>query len=239
MSLNFSSFNLDKLNKNNEKKNNSASLLSLAFCEKEDFSFFSEQKLFNYSSDESTEQSSKSLSINNYKNNSIHKNKLKKIKNYNYMKRPATAPHKDKTSKEKKGNKIIPSIQENKKGINNYNKNFHKVNQRPASSGQGKNKNKNDYIMKYNNTAINMGKRIEIDFGNKQKNSFSKKRMVSPKILNNKGVIGNNNNSKFNIAKYRVPSPLTKSTSFAGKALKNSKSNMSYNMNKSASFNMK
>lgn len=78
MSLNFSSFNLDKLNKNNEKKNNSASLLSLAFCEKEDFSFFSEQKLFNYSSDESTEQSSKSLSMNNYKNNSIHKNKLKK-----------------------------------------------------------------------------------------------------------------------------------------------------------------
>ena len=78
MSLNFSSFNLDKLNKNNEKKNNSASLLSLAFCEKEDFSFFSEQKLFNYSSDESTEQSSKSLSINSYKNNSIHKNKLKR-----------------------------------------------------------------------------------------------------------------------------------------------------------------
>ena len=78
MSLNFSSFNLDKLNKNNEKKNNSASLLSLAFCEKEDFSFFSEQKLFNYSSDESTEQSSKSLSMNNYKNNSIHKNKLKR-----------------------------------------------------------------------------------------------------------------------------------------------------------------
>jgi hypothetical protein len=78
MSLNFSSFNLDKLNKNNEKKNNSASLLSLAFCEKEDFSFFSEQKLFNYSSDESTEQSSKSLSMNNYKNNSIHKTKLKK-----------------------------------------------------------------------------------------------------------------------------------------------------------------
>ena len=78
MSLNFSSFNLDKLNKNNKKKNNSASLLSLAFCEKEDFSFFSEQKLFNYSSDESTEQSSKSLSMNNYKNNSIHKNKLKR-----------------------------------------------------------------------------------------------------------------------------------------------------------------
>ena len=185
--------------------------------------------IFNYSINKSA----------NLSNNSIHKNKLKKIKNYNYMKRPATAPHKDKTSKEKKGNKIINNIQENKKGINNYNKNFHKVNQRPASSGQGKNKNKNDYIMKYNNTAINMGKRIEIDFGNKQKNSFSKKRMVSPKILNNKGIIGNNNNSKFNIAKYRVPSPLTKSTSFAGKALKNSKSNMSYNMNKSASFNMK
>ena len=77
MSLNFSSPNLCKL-KNNEKNKNSSSLLSLAFCENEDFSSLSEQKLFNYSSDDSTEQSSNSLSMKKYKNNSIHKNKIKK-----------------------------------------------------------------------------------------------------------------------------------------------------------------
>ena len=75
MSLNFSSPNLCKL-KNNEKNKNSSSLLSLAFCENEDFSSLSEQKLFNYSSDDSTEQSSNSLSMKKYKNNSIHKNKI-------------------------------------------------------------------------------------------------------------------------------------------------------------------
>ena len=75
MSLNFSSFNLNQIN-NPESKNDSSSSLSLAFCENEELNFLSESKLFNYSSDESTEQSSKSLSLKKYKNNSIHKNKL-------------------------------------------------------------------------------------------------------------------------------------------------------------------
>ena len=82
MSLNFSTFNLNEIN-NPEYKNNSSSLLSLAFYNNEDFNYYSESKLFNYSSDESTEQSSKSLSLKKYKNNSIHKNKL------------ATEPRKD------------------------------------------------------------------------------------------------------------------------------------------------
>ena len=75
MSLNFSSFNLNQIN-NPETKDDSSSSLSLAFYENEDFNCYSENKLFNYSSDESTEQSSKSLSLKKYKNNSIHKNKL-------------------------------------------------------------------------------------------------------------------------------------------------------------------
>ena len=75
MSLNFSSFNLNQIN-NPETKDDSSSSLSLAFCENEELNFLSESKLFNYSSDESTEQSSKSLSLKKYKNHSIHKNKL-------------------------------------------------------------------------------------------------------------------------------------------------------------------
>ena len=79
MSLNFSSFNLNNLN-NNEPKNNSSSLLSLAFYENEELNLFSDKKLFNYSSDESTEQSSKSLSLKKYKNNSIHKSLFKALR---------------------------------------------------------------------------------------------------------------------------------------------------------------
>ena len=161
------------------------------------------------------------------------------------MKRPATAPHKDKTSKDKRGGPMMNSIQDNKKGINNYNKNVYKANQRPASAGQGKNNHKNEYNAKYNNTGLagaNIGKKIELNFGNKQKNIFSKKRMASPQLLSsNKGGLGNNgNNPKFNIAKYRVPSPMIKSTSLGGKSfMNNNKNNMNFNMNKNLSFNMK
>ena len=86
-----------------------------------------------------------------------------------------------------------------------------------------------------------MGKKIEIDFGNKFKNSFTKKRVASPQIpTNNKISLGNNNN-KINPAKYRLPSPLIKSTNINGKAYinNNNKSNTNFNMNKSASFNIK
>ena len=180
----------------------------------------------------------------NLSNNSFHRNKSKKIKNYNHMKRPATAPHKDKTSKDKKGGSMMNSIQDSKKGINNYNKNAYKANQRPASAGQGKNNHKNENI-KYNNTGLigaNIGKKIELNFGNKPKNAFAKKRMGSPQLLsNNKVGLGNNNNNpKFNIAKYRVPSPMIKSTSLGGKTfMNNNKNNMNFNMNKNLSFNMK
>ena len=75
-----------------------------------------------------------------------------------------------------------------------------------------------------------------------QKNAFGKKRMASPQLLsNNKVGFGNNsNNPKFNIAKYRVPSPMIKSTSLGGKTfMNNNKNNMNFNMNKNLSFNMK
>ena len=187
---------------------------------------------------------------NHFNNNSIHGNKNKKLKNYNLMQRPATAPHKDKPTKEKRSTQIMNNIEENKKGINNYNKNAFKANQRPASAGQGKNNHKDKDKMDNNNikystnnlNGFSIGKKIEIDFGNKYKNSFSKKRVASPQIpTNNKISLGNSNNPKMNPAKYRLPSPMIKSGNLNGKALINNinRSNTSYNMNKSASFNVK
>jgi hypothetical protein len=185
---------------------------------------------------------------NHLNNNSIHGNKSKKLKNYSHIQRPATAPHKDK-SKEKKNSQFINNFEDSKKSINNYSKNAYKANQRPASAGQGKNSHKeynkndnNNFKYSANNlNGFNMGKKIEIDFGNKFKNSFTKKRVASPQIpTNNKISLGNNNN-KINPAKYRLPSPLIKSTNINGKAYINNinKSNTNFNMNKSASFNIK
>jgi hypothetical protein len=173
-------------------------------------------------------------------NNSIQLNKAKKVKNYEYIQRPSTAPHKDKTAKDKRGIPIMNIIQDSKKSINNYNKNVHKTNQRPASAGQGKNYHKNEY----NRSGIsfaNFGKKMEIELGNKYINSITKKRMVSPQMSsNNKIGLGNSINSpKFNIAKYRVPSPLIKSTSLGEKSFMNNKNSINFNMNKSASINIK
>ena len=95
----------------------------------------------------------------NFNNNLIHKSK--KFKNYNNMQRPATAPHKDKPCKEKRGAQVIHHIHESKKGINNYNKNANKANQRPASAGQGqgkynnKGKDKIENNYKYSDNNIN------------------------------------------------------------------------------------
>ena len=74
MSLNFSTLNFNK--ESIEQKVDSSSALSLAFYDNEDFAL-SEKKLFNCSSDESTEQSiTKSTKSNlSYINNSIHKSK--------------------------------------------------------------------------------------------------------------------------------------------------------------------
>ena len=99
------------------------------------------------------------------------------------MQRPATAPHKDKPTKEKRSAQIMNNIEENKKGINNYNKNAFKANQRPASAGQGKNNHKDKDKMDNNNVkystnnlnGFSIGKKIEIDFGSKYKNSFFKR----------------------------------------------------------------
>ena len=174
-------------------------------------------------------------------NNSFQLNKTKKVKNYEYIQRPSTAPHKDKTAKDKRGIPIMNIIQDSKKSINNYNKNVHKVNQRPSSAGQGKNYHKNEYN-KPGISVSNFSKKMEIELGNKYINSISKKRMVSPQMPSNKKIgLGNSINSpKFNIAKYRVPSPLIKSTSLGEKTFMNSKkNNMNFYMNKSASFNIK
>ena len=77
MSLNFSTLNFNK--KSNEQKLNSSTILSLAFCDNDEFSL-SEKKLFDCSSDESTEQSitNSTKSSLPYVNNSIHKNILSK-----------------------------------------------------------------------------------------------------------------------------------------------------------------
>ena len=206
--------------------------------------------LFNYSINKSA----------HFNNNSIYGNKMRKYRGLNNLQRPATAPHKDKPTKEKRGNQVIHHIQETKKGINNYNKNAHKINQRPASAGQGKynhnmehNKEKekiekNNFKYSSNNlNGYNIGKKIEIDFGSKYKNSFTRKRMASPPIMsNNKISLGNTNNNKINGAKFRLPSPMIKSSSTtmsSGKSYVNNnninRSNTNYNMNKSASFNIK
>ena len=184
--------------------------------------------IFNYSINKNT----------HFSNNSIHK---KKNKNYNMMQRPGTAPH-----KEKRGNQVIHNIQESKKGINNYNKNVNKANHRPASAGQGKyNQKEKDKYYKYKNNNLNgfnSKKKIEIDFGNKYKNSFSRKRLASPQLMtNNKISLGNTNNTKVNAAKYRPPSPMIKSTSINGKIFINNinKSNTNYNVDKISSFNIK
>ena len=86
-----------------------------------------------------------------------------------------------------------------------------------------------------------MGRKIELDFGGKFKNSFNKKRVASPQISSNNKISLGNNNNKINPARYRLPSPLIKSTNINGKAYINNinKSNTNYNMNKSASFNIK
>ena len=190
--------------------------------------------IFNYSTNKN----------NHLNNSSIHGNKSKKSKNfYNSMQRPGTAPH-----KEKKENQVINNIQETRKGLNNYNKHANKINQRPASAGQGKSnqkeKDKDNFNFKYNNNLnrFNAGKKIEIDFGSKYKNSFTKKRLASPQLMvSNKISLGNANNNKINAAKYRLPSPMIKSTAINAKAFINNinRSNTNYNMNKSSSFNIK
>ena len=75
MTLNLSILNFKNFEQiTSETKDSSSSLLSLAFInEKEDTNSFSKSKLFDSSSDESTESSINSSYSKNYKNNSIYK----------------------------------------------------------------------------------------------------------------------------------------------------------------------
>ena len=75
MALNLSILNFKNLEQiSSETKDSSSSLLSLAFInENEDSNSFSKSKLFDSSSDESTESSISSSHSKKYKNNSIYK----------------------------------------------------------------------------------------------------------------------------------------------------------------------
>ena len=137
------------------------------------------------------------------------------------IKRPATAPHKDKVK--------VPSKALNNKnyGISDKKPKIGKFNQRPQSA-EGKN-NKNIYknyntannygnngLMGYNKNLSNsnMGgiinnKKYEI---NNIKNNLQNKRINSPINVGNSNINTKNlfNGSKYNNPKYRMPSPVVK-----------------------------
>ena len=156
--------------------------------------------------------------------------------------------------KDKRRKQIVHQIQETKKGINNYNKNALKLNQRPSSAGQGKNGNINNINnkenieydnLKYNNNSsniIHIGHKIEIDFTSKYKNSIGKRRLGSPSVISNNKINLGNNNIKYNFAKHRLPSPMIKSNNLNGKTFISTinRSSTNYNsLNKNSSFNLK
>ena len=161
------------------------------------------------------------------------------FKNKFSIKRPATAPHKDKVK--------VPSGTINKKNfpINNEKKKIGKFNQRPQSA-EGKN-NKNNYknyntannynsninsisnningIIGYNKNLSNSNNLMSVGimnntnkkYGiNNMKNNLQNKRINSPLInpntnsnINNKNIY---NGVKYNNSKYRMPSPMIKPT---------------------------
>ena len=188
-----------------------------------------------------------SLSSNSigYNPNNYNKNKGKN-KN-KYMQRPATAPQKD---KQKNHNNINTNVsyqnnnnnESKKNGVNNFNKNIFKVNQRPSSAG-----NKHNNVFNSKNEIIKH--HSSFNFGNKkQKNKKGynlNKRLNSPQIFGNNKIVISNNGTKFNPGKYRLPTPLMKSTMLPKRSIySNTSGNMGGGMdgnfmNKSASINAK
>ena len=161
----------------------------------------------------SMQKSNKSSGIFGYGTKTNFKNKFS-------IKRPATAPHKDKVK--------VPSGAINKKNcVANGEKKakIGKFNQRPQSA-EGKNNYKNynttnnynnnmNGIMAYNKNmkSMNSNKKYGI---NNIKNNLQKKRITSP-INSNTNINNNNNNnvfsgSKYNNTKFRMPSPMIKPT---------------------------
>ena len=144
------------------------------------------------------------------------------------IKRPATAPHKDKVKVP------VGAINKKNSGINGGKKpKFGKFNQRPQSA-EIKNNNKNLY-KNYNSTTNNYGHNINGMMGynkhnsnsnisgminnkkhgiNNIKNNLQNKRISSPMNMPNSNINNKNmfNGSKYNNPKYRIPSPMIKPT---------------------------
>ena len=169
------------------------------------------------------------------------------VKNKFSIKRPATAPHKDKVKVP------VGAINKKNSGIADKKPKIGKFNQRPQSA-EGKN-NKNLY--KNYNTTNNYGNNMNGMMGynkhysnsnisgminnkkygiNNIKNNLQNKRISSPMNMPNSNINNKNmfNGSKYNNPKYRIPSPMIKPTNniqrknFVGNKMGTNKSN---NMN--------
>ena len=169
------------------------------------------------------------------------------VKNKFSIKRPATAPHKDKVKVP------VGAINKKNSGIADKKPKIGKFNQRPQSA-EGKN-NKNLY--KNYNTTNNYGNNMNGMMGynkhysnsnisgminnkkygiNNIKNNLQNKRISSPMNMPNSNINNKNmfNGSKYNNPKYRIPSPMIKPTNniqrknFVGNKMGTNKNN---NMN--------
>ena len=153
------------------------------------------------------------------KNNNSIKNKFTN----NSIKRPATAPHKDKVK--------VPSGAINKKNyiIGDKKPKTGKFNQRPQSA-EGKTKNINKNYNSTNNHINNINEIIGMNKNlsnsnmignlNNIKNNLQNKRISSPGYppkpnINNKNLF---NGTRYNNPKYRMPSPMIKTTNFQRKS---------------------
>ena len=195
----------------------------------------------------------KNNTMNNLSSNSIgynpnNYNKNNKTKNKKFMQRPATAPQKD---KQKNNNNINTNISyqnsnnnfdSKKNGVNNFNKNVFKTNQRPSSAGNKNNNvfNSKNEITKHH-SSFNFGQKKQ-----KTKKGYNiTKRLNSPQIFGGNKIIISNNGTKFNVARYRLPSPLMKSGTLPKKNIySNTSGNMGGGkdgifMNKNSSINPK
>ena len=140
----------------------------------------------------------------------------------NTIKRPSTAPHKDKV---KVPSGVLGAINKKTYGINKKPK-IGKFNPRPQSA-EGKNKNmhknynsSNNYMnknMSNSNVIGEMNKKFRI---NNIKNNIQNKRINSPMNAGNTNINNKNlfNGSKYNNPKYRMPSPMIKTTNIQKKS---------------------
>jgi hypothetical protein len=163
--------------------------------------------------------------------------------NYNKkmgIQRPSTAPQKDKNIVNPQNK--IGNNRNNNEYINNFIKPA-RFNQRPSSAGG---KNKNPYGLANNINRKGIGKNLSNSNMNKPKKNMGiglNKRLASPQIqssMNNMGFNNNNQNNnmrmKFNPAKHRMPSPISKGNNI-GKRPPLPNSGQRIRTNKSDKFN--